>query len=395
MPGSRTRRHRTITTALQRLTRDLERLRAEFRYRSLNLPGGVDFTSNDYLGLSRHPALAEAAREALATGPMFGAAGSRLLRGHHPDHAELEAFAAEVFAAEKALYMSTGFVANYTLFTALAQRGDAIVFDEYIHASAKEGIHASHARRYKARHNDAASFAEAAWRARRRGARQLWITVESVYSMDGDLAPLCDLVALAEDLDAILIVDEAHATGIFGPRGRGLSEGLDGERLITLHTCGKALGCAGALVCGPAVIIDYLINTARPFIYSTAPPPLVAAVVKRALELIDEEPWRRERLRERTGYARACLRTVLGEAQPFPDSQILPVILGGADRAVGVAGALQAGGYDVRAIRPPTVPADTSRLRLTINALHTDEEIAGLADCLGQVLAAMPEASAA
>ncbi len=143
--------------------------------------------------------------------------------------------------------MSTGFVANYTLFTTLAQRGDAIVFDEWIHASAKEGIHASHARRYKARHNDAASFAEAAWRAKRRGARQIWITVESVYSMDGDLAPLPELVALAEDIDAILIVDEAHATGIFGPRGRGLSEGCEGERLITLHTCGKALGrCRGA-----------------------------------------------------------------------------------------------------------------------------------------------------
>jgi 8-amino-7-oxononanoate synthase len=339
--------------------------------------------------------LAEAAREALAGGDAFGAGGSRLLRGHHHDHAELEAFAAGFFAAEKALYMSTGFVANYTLFTALAQRGDAIVFDEWIHASAKEGIHASHAKRYKARHNDAASFAEAAWRAKRRGARQIWITGESVYSMDGDLAPLPELMALAEDVDAILIVDEAHATGIFGPRGRGLSEGHEGERLITLHTCGKALGAAGALVCGPAVVIDYLINTARPFIYSTAPPPLVAAVVKRALELIDEQPWRRERLRERTAFARARLRAVLGHAYQFPESQILPVVLGGADRAVAAAEALQRSGFDVRAIRPPTVPAGTSRLRLTINALHSDDEIEGFADCLGRTLSAIAEASAA
>jgi len=291
--------------------------------------------------------------------------------------------------------MSTGFVANYTLFTTLAQRGDAIVFDEWIHASAKEGIHASHARRYKARHNDAASFAEAAWRAKRRGARQIWITVESVYSMDGDLAPLPELVALAEDMDAILIVDEAHATGIFGARGRGSSEGMEGERLITLHTCGKALGASGALVCGPSVVIDYLVNAARPFIYSTAPPPLVAAVVKRALELVDEEPWRRQRLRERAAFSRAKLRAVLGAMQPFPDSQILPVVLGGADRAVAAAQALQRAGYDVRAIRPPTVPAGTSRLRLTINALHTDEEIAGLAETLGRTLGAMAEASAA
>jgi 8-amino-7-oxononanoate synthase len=381
--------------ALQRLARDLDRLKAEFRYRSLNLPGGIDFTSNDYLGLSRHPALAEAAREALDAGGLFGAAGSRLLRGHHRDHQALEAFAARFFAAEKALYLSTGFVANYALFTTLAQRGDAIVFDEWIHASAKEGIHASHAKRFKARHNDVGSFADAAWRAKRRGAKQLWITVESVYSMDGDLAPLPELVDLARDLDAILIVDEAHATGIFGPHGRGLSEGYEGERLITLHTCGKALGCAGALVCGPAVVIDYLINAARPFIYSTAPPPLVAAVVKRALALIDEEPWRRQRLRERCAFARARLRAVLGPGQPFPDSQILPVVLGGADRAVAAAGALQQAGYDVRAIRPPTVPAGTSRLRLTVNALHSEDEITGLAETLGATLAGMAEASAA
>lgn len=328
-------------------------------------------------------------------GGLFGAAGSRLLRGHHHDHQALEAFAARFFAAEKALYMSTGFVANYALFTTLAQRGDAIVFDEWIHASAKEGIHASHARRFKARHNDIGSFAGAAWRAKRRGARQLWITVESVYSMDGDLAPLPELVDLARDLDAILIVDEAHATGILGPHGRGLSEGYEGERLITLHTCGKALGCAGALVCGPAVVIDYLVNAARPFIYSTAPPPLVAAVVKRALALIDEEPWRRQRLRELCAFARSRLGAVLGASRPFPDSQILPVILGGADRAVAAARALQEAGYDVRAIRPPTVPAGTSRLRLTINALHGEDEIEGLAQTLGAALASMAEASAA
>ncbi len=219
--------------------------------------------------------------------------------------------------------------------------------------------------------------------------------MESVYSMDGDLAPLPELVDLAHDLDAILIVDEAHATGIFGANGRGLSEGYEGERLITLHTCGKALGCAGALVCGPAVVIDYLINAARPFIYSTAPPPLVAAVVKRALELIDEEPWRRRRLRELAVFARGRLGAGLGSSQPFPDSQILPVVLGGADRAVVAARALQQAGYDVRAIRPPTVPAGTSRLRLTVNALHREDEIAGLADTLGATLADMAEASAA
>ncbi len=318
-----------------------------------------------------------------------------MLRGHHPAHAELESFAATFFDAGKALYMSTGFIANYALFTALAGRHDAIIFDEWIHASAKEGIHASAARRYKARHNDLASFAEAVARARRRGARQLWITVESVYSMDGDTAPLAGLMDLAHRYDAILIVDEAHATGVLGARGRGLSEGLEGDNLITLHTCGKALGAAGAIVCGPAVVIDYLVNTARPFIYSTAPPPMVAAVVKRALELIDEEPWRREQLQARCAIARDALQSRLGERHSFPPTQILPVILGGEERALTAAGALQSAGFDVRAIRPPTVPAGTSRLRLAINAEHSEDDIAAMAQTLGAVVAGMAEASAA
>jgi 8-amino-7-oxononanoate synthase len=379
---------------LRRLTRDLDRLRAEFRHRSLNLPCGLDFTSNDYLGLSRHPALAATAHAALDRNEAFGAGGSRLLRGHHPDHAELEAFAATFFAAEKALYLSTGFVANYTLFTALPQRHDAIVFDERIHASAKEGIHASPARRYKARHNDLGSFAEAARLARRRGARQVWITVESVYSMDGDMAPVRELKDLASELEAMLIVDEAHATGVFGATGRGLCERLEGGNLITLHTCGKALGAAGALVCGPRAVIDYLVNTARPFIYSTAPPPLVAAVVKRALELIDEEPWRRTLLHERAAFARARLQARVATGQSLPGSQILPIILGRADRALAAAEALQASGFDVRAIRPPTVPAGSARLRLAVNAFHDEDDIARMADCLGRALAAVAPAPA-
>lgn len=336
-----------------------------------------------------------AAHEALDAGEAFGAGGSRLLRGHDHAHAELEEFAAHFFSAEKALYMSTGFIANYTLFTSLPQRHDAIIFDEWIHASARDGIQAAPARRYKARHNDLDSFADAARRARRRGARQIWITVESVYSMDGDLAPIDGLIDLAREFDAMLIVDEAHATGVFGATGRGLCEGLEGDTLITLHTCGKALGAAGALVCGPAVVIDYLINTARPFIYSTAPPPLVAAVVQRALALIDEEPWRRSRLRERIAFARTRLRAALGNEQAFPASQILPVILGEADRALTAAGALQAAGFDVRAIRPPTVPAGSSRLRLAINALHREDDIAALARRLGETMAATAAAPAA
>ena len=373
---------------MQRLAQELERLKNGFRHRSLSLPRGVDFTSNDYLGLASHPALKRAIIAALdRDGAAAGAAGSRLLRGHRPEHAELEAFAAGFFGAEKALYFSTGFLANLALFTTLPHRHDAIVLDEFVHASVKEGVHAGHARHLKVRHNDANAFEDAIRRTRADGAHDVWIAVESVYSMDGDLAPIDDLRALARAHDAILIVDEAHGSGIFGATGRGLTEGMYDERLIVLHTCGKALGVAGGLVCGPAVAIDYLINAARPFIYSTAPPPYQAAAVRRALGLIDEEPWRRQTLHRQAALARRSLARHLGTAADQRGSQIIPVVLGSEERALAAAAGLQRHGFDVRAIRPPTVPAGTSRLRLSIGFERTDAEIAGLADALNAVMA--------
>lgn len=351
---------------------EIERLQRSHRRRSLTLPRGTDFTSNDYLGFAHHPALREALIEALERDGIVGAGGSRLLRGHHEEHARLEAFAAAFFGVEKALYFGSGFLANFALFTTLLDRHDAVVFDERIHASVKEGIHASPAERYRARHNDLESYAAELKRARERGARQTLVAVESVYSMDGDFAPLEALSQLAHEFDAVLVVDEAHATGVFGARGRGLTEGLHGA--ITLHTCGKALGVAGALVCASAETIDYLINRARPFIYSTAPPPCLAAAVTRALQLVDEEPWRRERVLKLAQLAHA----ELNPETPFGGSQIVPVIIGADEEAVAVAGRVQDAGFDVRAIRPPTVPEDTARLRVSINAGHTEEQIRAL-----------------
>ena len=371
---------------MQRLAADIGRLKSGFRYRSLSLPRGIDFSSNDYIGLSTHPALRQAIIDALDDGAPVGAAGSRLLRGHHPGHQELEAFAAAFFGAERALYFSTGFLANLALFTTLPHRRDAVVFDEYVHASVKEGVHAGHASRYKARHNDVDAFEAAIHRARQAGAQHVWIAVESVYSMDGDQAPIAELRGLAARHDATLIVDEAHGTGVFGASGRGLSEGLYDERLIVLHTCGKALGVSGGLLCAPTTVVDYMINAARPFIYSTAPPPYVAAAVHRALQLVDEEPWRRQRL-----YALiASAQQLLPASRPTNASaptQIVPVILGSEDRALRAAAALQQAGYDVRAIRPPTVPAGTSRLRISIGADRSEDEIAGLARVLLPLMA--------
>jgi 8-amino-7-oxononanoate synthase len=374
----------TGQTAFRALADALRDLRAHHRDRGLALPQGIDFTSNDYLGLSRHPALRAAIVAALDDYGIAGSGGSRLLRGHHPPHAELEESAARFFGVAKALYFGTGFAANLALFSTLTTRHDAVVLDECIHASVKEGVRASAAARYRARHNDPDSFADAMRRAREKGARGLFVAVESVYSMGGDLAPLSDLAALAGRFDAVLVVDEAHATGVLGARGRGLSEGL--KDIVTVHTCGKALGVFGALVCGPGTMIEYLLNKARPFIYSTAPPPYVAAGVKRALELVDDEPWRRRRVLELAAKAHAALTR--HELARFAGSPILPVILETDERALSVACALQEAGFDVRAIRPPTVPEGTARLRVCIHADHGEDEIAALADALSRALAA-------
>jgi 8-amino-7-oxononanoate synthase len=364
----------------------MERLKEAHRMRTLSLPLGMDFTSNDYLGFAAHPVLREAAIAALESDGLVGAGGSRLLRGHHPAHARLEQFAAGHFGVEKTLFMGSGFVANYALFTTLCERHDAVIFDERVHASIKDGIHASPASRYRARHNDVSSFDAMIVSARQKGARRVFIAVESVYSMDGDLAPLKELGALARRHEAVLVVDEAHATGVFGAHGRGLGETLQNENWISLHTGGKALGVSGALICGRGEIIDYLVNKARPFIYSTAPPPHLAATLQRALQLVDEEPWRRERVLKLAAFAYGELTA--DDSAGFAGSQIIPFVLGEEARTLDVARTLRDAGFDVRAIRPPTVPDGTSRLRISIHAGHSEADIRGLAAALRIAIAA-------
>ncbi|MCC7304966.1 MAG: aminotransferase class I/II-fold pyridoxal phosphate-dependent enzyme [Alphaproteobacteria bacterium] len=348
-----------------RFEKKLEELKNKNRLRTLSLPGGIDLTSNDYLGFRNHPVLRQAAIEALEGDMDLGAGGSRLLRGNTQAHRDLEEFAAPYFGCEKALYFSSGFAANQAIFATLPERHDVIIFDEFVHASMREAIQNSHAKSIKIPHNDLNAFEDALKRARD-DAEMIWIAVESVYSMDGDLAPLEELYALARKYDAVLVVDEAHGTGVFGESGKGLSEGFSYENLITLHTCGKALGVAGGLVCGPAAIIDTLINRARGFIYSTAPMPLQAYLVHKALELAQAEPGRRQRLFELRDHA----NQLLGTESP---SQIIPVIIGTDAQALSVAAALQKAGFDVRAIRPPTVPEGTARLRVSLNCNLTEK----------------------
>ncbi|MFZ1110398.1 MAG: 8-amino-7-oxononanoate synthase [Rhodomicrobium sp.] len=346
------------------------------RLRALALPAGRDFTSNDYLGLADSPALKEAVRAALDRGVAAGAGGSRLLRGNDPEHEALEAEAAAFFGAEAALYFSSGFSANYALFAALPQRGDLVVHDALIHASAHDGMRAGRAEVAEAAHNDANAVEDVirAWRAGG-GKGRAWIAVESLYSMDGDRAPLEDLAAVAGRHDAVLLIDEAHATGVFGPDGRGLGAWLEGRaNAVSLHTCGKALGSAGALLCLPKVMRDFMVNYSRPFIFSTAPSPLMAAAVRAALVLCKEQPERRERLLGLIAFANAAIEARCGVAPS--GSQIVPVIVGADTRATALAAAMRGYGYDIRAIRPPTVPEGTARLRIALT-LKTGEELAG------------------
>ncbi|WP_256364151.1 8-amino-7-oxononanoate synthase [Brevundimonas sp. LM2] len=345
------------------------------RLRRLAPRAGRDFASNDYLGLAASPALRNAVAEALARGVPVGSGGSRLLRGNHPEHEALEAEAAAVFGSAAALYFSSGYAANAALLATLPQRGDLIVHDALIHASAHEGMRLGRAEAVSVPHNDADAFEVVIlqWRARG-GVGRVWIAVESLYSMDGDRAPLADLAVLADRHDAFLLIDEAHATGVFGPGGRGLAAGLEGrENIITLRTCGKALGCEGALVCADRTVIDFLINRGRGFIFSTAPSPLMAATCRAALTLMQDET-RQARQATLMAEAGGLLADRLGIAPT--GSQIIPVVLGDDGRTMAVAQALQARGFDVRGIRPPTVPAGTARLRLslTLNVEMADVE---------------------
>ncbi|MCD2325237.1 8-amino-7-oxononanoate synthase [Sphingomonas sp. IC-56] len=361
--------------------RDLAALSAVSRRRRLAPRAGLDFASNDYLGLASAPRLRAAVQNALARGVPIGSGGSRLLRGNHAEHEALEAEAAAFFGTESALFLASGYAANALLFATLPQRGDLIVYDERIHASAHEGMRLSRAPSRPAKHNDVDAFADtiADWR-REGGTGRPWIAVESLYSMDGDQAPLTQIADVADRTGAILLIDEAHATGVFGPQGRGVSADLPArDNVVTLHTCGKALGCEGALIAGPATVTDFIVNRGRAFIFSTAPSPLMAAAVREALRILQDEPERRQRLH--TLIALAHERLVPAGALAT-GSQILPLLLGDDARTMRAAAALQAQRFDVRGIRPPTVPAGTARLRLSLTLNISPQDIAALSEAL-------------
>jgi len=342
--------------------------------------------SNNYLGLADHPALAEAAASAARR---FGAsaAASPLISGHMEPHAELAAALAEWKEKGAALLFGSGFLANLGLLSSLAGRGDCILSDALNHASIIDGCRLSRAEVEVFPHNDLGAL-ERGLRAAS-GARRRLVVVDGVFSMDGDLAPLGEIAPLARRHDALLIVDEAHASGVLGPGGRGAAArlGVQAEVGVSMGTLGKALASYGAFACAEPGVIDYLLNRARPYIYSTALPPPAVAAAHAALELArgEEGERRRRRLCALCRRFRGGLRKI-GFAVPNPpegeEVPIFPIVVGEAGKAVALADHMLRAGVFLLAIRPPTVPEGTSRLRATLMATHTEEQLGRALDAL-------------
>jgi 8-amino-7-oxononanoate synthase len=368
----------------QRLWQQAERRQALGRDRAIHPAAGVDFCSNDYLGLRRDPRLAEAAAAA-AREHGSGAGGARLLRGTTPLHDELEAALAQWKGTEACLLFNTGFQANATLIPALLGGGDAVFSDALNHASLVDGCRmaragGAHLGIYG--HLDLADLATQLdlWRASAPADALALVATDAVFSMDGDGADLPVLLELCERHNALLLIDEAHATGLLGADGAGLAQlqGVHGRVPLVMGTLGKALGAFGAFVCCDALLREHLLNTARGFIFSTALPPPVVGAALEGVRLARAEPWRRERA---LAFAHR-LRSTLG--QPDRPSAIVPVPVGPDTEAVRLAARLQARGFDVRAVRPPTVPEGSARLRITTGA-HLDEgQVMALLEALAQ-----------
>jgi 8-amino-7-oxononanoate synthase len=367
----------------ERWQRELDRLHGEGRYRTLTPPRGIDFSSNDYLGYGLYepeasatdilkPLLTLPARERSRSGT-----ASRLLRGHHAIWDEVEATLAAWHQAEAALVMTSGYVANEGLLSAIVEPGDTVFSDQFNHASIIDGLRLCRAEKAIFAHNDLNHLAsQLKQRQVNRMAKQAWfIVTESLFGMEGDRAPLRELADLAERFDAHLIVDEAHATGCFGEQGSGMVDalGLRDRVLASVHTGGKALAVPGAYIIGSRLLKDWLVNRCRHFIFTTALPPSIASWWLDALELVANDHARRQTLHER---ARDFRKAVTTSGISVGGSEYIATITLGADaRAVAAAQALQAQGLDIRAIRPPTVPLGTARLRISI---HADHELAVL-----------------
>ena len=382
-----------LEAAQLRRTRVTVRQRADAA-RTLTLADGrelVDFSSNDYLGLARHPALARA-MSACAAGAGAGSGASHLITGHGAEHDRLEEELAEFTHRERALLFSTGYMANLAVMTALAGRGERALLDRLCHASLIDGARLSGATLARYRHADAG---DAARLAEADPGHTVLLATDGVFSMDGDLAPLPALARCARAHDLWLVVDDAHGLGVIGASGGGVLEhyGLGSEAVpVLVGTLGKAFGSFGAFVAGSAALIEFLIQKARTYLYTTALPQPVAAATRAALALIRQESGRRERLAALIARFRAAAAAAAVPLAPSA-TPIQPIVLGSAAAALAAQRQLAAAGFWVVAIRPPTVPPGSARLRVTLSAAHTEAQVDALAEQLGSACKAARSAA--
>ncbi len=374
------------------LAERLATLEAQGLTRRLQEARGLDLCSNDYLGLAADPGFRAAVMARLAALPAGGLTtpASRLLRGESEHHRRLEARFAAYKGQQAALFFASGYQANVGLLSTLVTAADRVLSDRLNHASLIDGLRLAGARRVIFPHLDLATVEEVLATPHPGG--RTFVVTESLFSMDGDIAPLDRYAELCDRYGADLIVDDAHATGLFGTkRGSGLVEafGVAPRVAATLSTCGKALAVSGAFVSGSRELIDLLLQRARSFVFSTAPPPLLLAAIEAALDVIAAEPARRARVRELARSLRGELRA-WGLTVPGGEGPIVPVVLGSNERALAVAATLQEQGFDIRAIRPPTVPEGTARLRISVHADHREADLARLASLLGAVAGPQP-----
>ena len=368
-----------MSSLLQEVELRLEELRLQDQYRQLTVASGLDFSSNDYLGLSQDPSFRAAILERVSRCTALTSPSSRLLAGNTPSHQELEERLSQLKGSEAALVFPSGYQANVGLLSTLIKPSDRVLSDKQNHASIIDGLRLSRCQKVIFPHLDTGAISEALSIPHPQG--RTFLVTESLFSMDGDIAPLDVYARMAERGEAHLIVDDSHALGVFGKeRGSGLTErfGIEGNAAAIVSTFGKALGLYGAFVAAPRPIIEYLVNTCRSFIFSTAVSPLMLSAIQAGLDILEREPQRRERVRSLANRLREQLRghglDTLNSGGP-----IVPVIVGRNQEAVAAARRLQDQGLDVRAIRPPAVAPGTSRLRISVHANHRDEDIDRLA----------------
>ena len=332
----------------------------------------LSFCSNDYLGLAQHPALIRAAQEAAAQYGV-GSTSSAMLSGHEAPHEALECELAEFVGLPRALYFGSGYLTNVGLLPALVGRGDAVFSDSLNHACLIDGVRLSRAESHIYPHKDLATLVQQLTAST--AARKLIVT-DAVFSMDGDIAPLHELLDLCDRFNAWLVIDDAHGFGVLGPEGRGTAMhlGLRSPRLIYMATLGKAAGCAGAFVAGEALAIEWVLQRARTYIFATSPPAMVVQAVRASLRVIAAEGWRREHLTNLIARWRDGASTLRWQNPPSLTA-IQPLIIGDNQAALDVMAELRTEGLWVPAIRPPTVPEGTARLRISLSAAHSEAEV--------------------